>query len=44
MPLHIVAKDKSEGILGVVPLYLKRFLAVLHLLISSYVKQMIDFL
>lgn len=26
MPRHIVAKDESENILGVVPLYLKRFI------------------
>jgi predicted N-acyltransferase len=25
MPRHIIAKDDSENILGVVPLYLKRF-------------------
>jgi hypothetical protein len=25
MPSHIVAKDESDNVLGVVPLYLKRF-------------------
>lgn len=25
MPRHIIAKDENENVLGVVPLYLKRF-------------------